>query len=755
MSSELKVKLEWFLKNLKLLLEDCDLQQQGKKIELYFDTREVTHTVLGPYAFYDKGESSFAKIQKAIQVEEAKPLKDRTLVLCLAFSGRLGPIKMLPPHQAEFLASLNKDFGLNEIGQTPGQLVRSFLKEVGQAAAINVGQHFVPLEEMDDKQALMYVRQHAEKAIDFFKIIQLIRGVTWRGRLLSLRESGTLQLDAEKVDYDRVIRSGVFDTLREKFKEHRPRYGRVANFADAVALTILSHQVEDFNKGKIDKVSRLFAATELLGVRPLITNVIAETKLENLLTYRTNGRELSSALREADYFVFKSTFQPITGEDSNDEFTNPAALRDLHDRISRITLTPALVTPESVEQIEVSGRSLIQVIDDLNTFLFFTNVWMPASTEEEEIALGDLEREADELKSAAFINRVDEEIQATKQSLEQNVNEYRVISTLWERIETATRNLRRQISEYSTGSIDYFRDFGLLRFAFPESAHQRINDVLETLLYGDKESEQVTHYDVIKACYMAHFTPDRSYTDNLAAAASVFWVAEMYPQLISLLERIEPRPHYSLDIIYAAAIFETNADEEVAAQILDELDERYTNTTNVKEKADLAVGLAYLYYHLLTHRGYEPAWDRPIDSTVVLDENSQRLINRAVRLAREAYDLIADQDMKKKLYALNQYLFYMIMADDDTRFTEMYKVADELLRFRDRKEFWQYRFDDTLAHLFHRAAASANNEQDWNHNIITALEYSQAACDRAPWDQKMKTYRGRLLIKKEEGFRKK
>jgi hypothetical protein len=752
MSSELKIKLDWFLKNLKLLLEDYDLKQQGKTIELYFDTHEIKHTIMGLYAFYDKSESLF-NIQKAFRVEEAKPLKDRTLVLCLAFSGRLGPIKMLPPHQAEFLASLNKDFGLDELRDAPGQLVRRFMKEVGQAGAINVRQDSVPLEEMDDKQALMYVRRHAGKAINFFKIIQLIRGATWQGRLSSLRKSRILQLDSQEVDYDRIIRSEIFKTLRQRFTEHRPRYNPVSNFADAVALTILSQHVEDFNEGRTGVVSRIFTATESPGERPLFSAIIAEAKLGDVLSYRTDDKEWSGVLREADYFVFKSTFQPAAGGGSGDEFTNPDELRDLHDRISRIIQTPALITPEHVEQIEVSGRSLIQVIDDLNTFLFFTNVWMPASEQEEEIALGDLERAADELKSDAFVNRVDEEIQITKKSLERNVNEYQVISTLWEQIEKATRNLRRHVSEDFAGNIDYFRDFGLLRFAFPETAHQRINGVLETLLSGDKESEQLTHYDVIKACYLAHFAPDTIYTDNLAAAASVFWVAEMYPQLISLLGRIEPRPHYSLDIIYAAAIFETNQGEEVGVVILNKLYERYVSTTNTKEKADLAVGLAYLHFHLLTRRGYEPAWDRPGNSTVTVDEDSRDFLNRAIQLAKDAYDLLDEQDMKKKLYALNQYLYYMVMGDDDTKLPEIYKVADELLRYRDNNEFWQHRFDDTLAHVFHRAAVSATNEQDWNNNISSAVGYARAASNRAPWDQKMNTYLGRLVIKKEEGFR--
>lgn len=755
MSSELKTKLDWFLKNLKLLLEDSELKQQGSTIELYFDTLEIAHTILGLSAFYDEGDSKF-KLQKIFQVEQGKPLKDRTLVLCLAFSGRLGTIKMLPPHQAEFLALLNKDFNdfnLNGSNRHSGQLVRQFLNEVGQAGAVNINQLAMSFEGMDDEQAFTYVRQHAGTAIDFFKIIQLIRGVTWQGRLVSLNKNKILHLDKQKVDYNDIIRSPIFESLKNKLAVHRPHFRPVSNFADAVALTILARSVAKFNEGKSNVVSRMFAATKQLGEKPLVTSIIAEAGLEKVLSYSYTNEKSSSALREADYFVFKSTFQPVTEGGNGDDYADPEALRDLHDRISSILSTPALITPEHVGQIEISGRSLIQVIDDLNTFLFFTNVWMPSSKIEEEIALGDLKRAADELKSDVFRSRVDEEIHAAKESLERNVNEYQIISNLWEQLGAATKSLRKQISENVTGSIDYFRDFGLLRFAFPESAHYRINNVLETLLYGDKESEQVTHYDVIKACYLAHFSPDKSYTDNLAAATSVLWVAEMYSQLVSLLSRVEPRPHYSLNIIYAAAIFETNQDEKLGADILAALQEKYSLSTDYKERADLAVGLAYLNFHLLRHKGYEPAWDRTTDSVASVDEDSQEIIKHAAQLAYEAYNLLDDSDMKK-VYALNQYLYYMIMGNDNAQLPEIYKAADELLRYRDKdkNEWWQHRFDDTLARRFHRAATSATNEEEWRERISSAVRFAQDASNRAPWDQTTKTYLGRLLNKKEGGF---
>src|SRR5258706_5518737 len=99
---DLKEKVIWFFKNLEWQLEDLAVEEQGRSVELFFDTNDVTVAALGMDAYYNE--------QGAFLAEGFK--EERALVRCLLASGWLGEIRMLSPHQAEFLSLLNIDFGV-------------------------------------------------------------------------------------------------------------------------------------------------------------------------------------------------------------------------------------------------------------------------------------------------------------------------------------------------------------------------------------------------------------------------------------------------------------------------------------------------------------------------------------------------------------------------------------------------------------------------------------------------------------------
>jgi hypothetical protein len=380
-------------------------------------------------------------------------------------------------------------------------------------------------------------------------------------------------------------------------------------------------------------------------------------------------------------------------------------------------------------------------------------VWLPSSEQEVELVVGDLEKAADELRSKSFKRSVTEGIEAAKRVLQQNVVEYQLIGRMWLGVESATKYITQQgIPE----DVDYSRDFGLLRFAFPDTAYKEINQVLEDLLKGSDAQGQLTHSNLIAACYMAHHSPRRNdkYIDDLAAAASVLWVAEMYRELVGLLSEVEPLPHYSLELIYAAALAEVRHKETRLMAILNKLYRKYSRTSNTREKANLAVGVAYVYFHSwrLSHG---PSWDLDvIDSR--RRQGGDELINRAIHLAWNAYELLGDWDMTKKVYALNQYVYYLVMGTDERSFGTMHDAVNDLLKYKEEgdKEWWQHRFDDTLARYYFRLACSASNNNDWNSNMDDALRYAEEAFRRAPWDKIARTFRDRLRNRKEKGFTK-
>lgn len=751
MNDPLREKLTWFRNNLDLLIEDHELEKEKVSVDLYFDTLDVTHAVLGVEAYFVAGAFDVREVSRAPM---GRPLRDRTLVLCLAFSGRLGPIKLLPPHQAEFLASLNKDFGLH-INLPSGQMVRQFLDAVSRTASIK--REASVLREADEEKTLEYVRQHAGSATNFFKILQLVRGVTWQERLVKMRRDKNLRLARHDVDYEEVIESTVFQKLYRAFDDIR-KHRLTANFADAVALTMLARQVEEIRAGNRKSIPRFYVSAERMEDTPLFVSILDRTGLMDAFSYRVFDQPPSSVLRKSDYFVFKSTFQKphdAKGHGSDgSEMTRPGELLNLRKDISSILEAPSFIKPEQLDEITFSGKKLNQVIDDLNTFLFFTNVWLPSSKQDVQLVVKDLKEAAKELKSTGFKRGVSEGIEAAKATLQENVIQYQLIRRMWVGVESATKAIHGQSGVPE--NIDYSRDFGLLRFAFPDSAYKRINQVLEDLLKGSEEQGQLAHSNLIAACYMAHLSPDKNkkYIDDLAAAASVLWVAEMYRELVDLLSEVEPRPHYSLDLIYAAGLSEMHHKETQGTRILNKLYRRYSKATDSREKANLAVGVAYLYFHFW-HMGHDPAWE-PNGDTPSQGSSGHELISRSIKLALEAYNLL-DWDMKKKVYALNQYAYYLVMGGGETSLGSMHDAANILLKYKEQgdKEWWQHRFDDTLARYYYRLACSVSDAKSWNEYMITAVQYAEEAHRRGSWDKVARTFRDRVRNRKDKGFSKK
>jgi hypothetical protein len=776
---EVRKQLKWFLRNLDFLIEDHELEEKGIAVDLYFDTFDVKEAVLGLQSFYYAGAFNVQKIETAFQTQEGRPLKDRMLVLCLAFSERLGKINMLPPHQSEFLEGLNKGFNIDN-NLPPSQMVHQFLQAVSQTAVIKREiaslSEISALKDGSGEQAIQHVREHAGEhaasAMNFYKIVQLIRGIGWKERLLSMSK-GALNLIPHDIDYDEIIRSHEFTKFYKSFKGRRRERERErqwpGNFADAVALTMLVNRVREVNEYEQGPIPRFFVSSKHVGLTPMFVSVLEDAGLETSLQYNIpygqGERRRSTVIRGSDYFVFKSTFQPpssAVNPEDNVEFTDPEELYELREKISKIldptsSESASLLTPESLDEIVISGKGLKQIIEDLNTLLFFKNVWLPSSKQDVELVLEDLNRAADELKSEVLEQNVNERIQEFKVSIVENAREYENIKLIWLRMEDAAKFLEKRWEERIPFQADYLRDFGLLRFSFPESANQRIQEVLDDLLNGTTEDERLVYRNIVTACYLAQLeSPIRPVDDNdLVAAATVLWVAQMYEQLADLLSKVDSLPHYSLELIYTAALIEKAQDDEMVLKLMDRLEERHQKTENAKEKADLAVGLAYLKYHLWKKLGYGSVWDRT-GNQYKNDAQGTALINSAIQLAFEAWMSIGEWDKKKEIYALNQYLYYLVMEGDESNTQAINSAAGALLGKRrlNIRELWQHRFDDSLAHYHHWLALMDITEDAWKANMDTAEYYSKEASSKAPWDKETITNLHILQNQLKQGFKK-
>jgi hypothetical protein len=764
---QLRRQLKWFLLNLDLLLEDYELERQGIQVDLYFDTLDVNHAVLGLYAFHTAGNFN---VRMPFQTQEGRPLRDRTLVLCLAYNGRLGKINMLPPHQSEFLEALNRDFGIHE-NLHDEQLVKQFLLAVSRTESIKQETasliEISTLEEVSEQEALLKIKEnagdHAASAMNFYKIIELIKGPLWKTRLLQLRK-GILELEPKDIDYEQLMRRAIFSDLYKAFTLKRGDRWK-SNLADAVALTILADHVKEVNEGKPVPIPRFFVSSKNIGESPLFVQLLRSTGLESLFEYGIPGRQgagsRSTVIRRADYFVFKSTFQsPPNASDLEEksEFT-PAELYELRKRISRMLETPGSPTPESLDEIVAGKKSLKQLIEDVNTCLFFKNVWLPSSKGDVELVLEDLNRAANELKSEVLEQGVDNEIREFKTFLAEKAIKYEAVKQIWGEIKDAAERLQKQWAKRLPDRADYLRVFGLLRFAFPESGNDRIQDVLDDLL-NETEDERSTYINIVKACYSAQTESSQKAAneDDLVAAAAVLWAARTHDELADLLSKIDPLPHYSLELIYTAALFELPREDDKGLVMLERLEERHRQASNAKEKVDLAVGLAYLKFHLWRKLGYGPAWEGA-DISYKSDDQRRDLIGSAIQLALEAWNslTLGGWDEKKRIYALNQYLYYLVMEGDVNKIQKIHEAARALLAEGMKpgaNELWQYRFDDTLARYYNWLAHLQNTEEAWRKNMLDAELYSEQAKTKAPWDESVVKYSNIIRNQLEVGFKK-
>lgn len=720
MSDHLKGRVEWFLENLDFQLEDLALEASGFVCDIYMDSSDVTDAVLGMMAFDDPGVG--------FEVEHFH--KKRTLVHCLAASGWLGKIHMLPPHQAEFLNLLNIYFGDSSQGRLE-TLATTFMKTVGVQGSIDVG----ALRTMSKEKLAEFVNQQAGSAEKFFKAVECING-NWQTRLWAWRDKKVLELERGEYDYTSLIHSENFKRLKKAFDNRRDK--PMSNFADAMSVCILVSLFESFKNDKTKRVPRFFVS------RKLFPEAMKEAGIYTQLQCEDSKRGRLSVLRKEDYFVFKSMFRPPSTIQAGDrgymaEFTKPENLRRIRDRVAELLEAQEPLTEELINQVDVAGKALSAVIEDFEKLGFLQNVWLryAALTDVQGAArrLVDAARELQE--SAKFWKGVEQAVNETRDALKRNVTEYKAIRSLWTELKGKADHLRVHLGGTMSEGFDIFWQLGLLRFAFPESAEERINNVLKALL-GGGEGERNARASIIAAYQTRQSEPEKMLED-LALAAAGLWVTKMYVELVKLFERMRGLAHPSLKIVYAAALFRLKMKTDLGRKLIAELERQYKSSQDERDRGDLAVGIAYLNFHLAESLGYKAPWrEESGPSAVVTSEDIQRSIKNAITYAKSACGALRTGNIKKKVYAVNQYLYYMVEGGGDELLPEMNRAAVELMEYkRPNRELWQYRFDDTLARYYHRLARSEESETKRDEFMRIAIRRSEEAWKEALGDEEV------------------
>ena len=570
--TEIREKLGWFDTQLHLQIRDEEIERGGGSLVTYFDTSDVRDAVLGLQAFF--------ALDKTFDLALFRPR--RVLVRCLATSGWLAKFEMLPPHQSEFLSLLNLDFGFGkDSGWVSTERVQEFMNRLGLREILDEAR--VSLTKLNKGELVGFVKRRALSAETLFRALQCARGGNWVVRLASLRKRGLIGIGPSGVDYGEVIASKHFGALRDAFNHRRPDKA-VNNFADAAALSILLLQVEAFSRGLSKCLPRLFDSR---GTFREVLDGVGHGIPDSLV----------ESVQGADYFIFRAAFRPPVdvGRSSEEGGSRLDDLLSLRGQIQEILGAQSKLTAEDVDNIKVSGRPLTKVIDDLQRLSFLENVWLPFHAETDvEAMVKELDDLARQESTRTFKDGLEAAIKEVKEAIRLNVLEYQRLDSLWRELERGFQRIRARVSARGK-MIDVFRDFALLRFSFPRSTRQAIVNVVEGLLAEGEQVQRDARVSVIDAFFKGR--KDRGDVDTLALAASVLWIAELDSYVEVLLGGNSRLPHFSLQIVYAASIFRRRIGIGIGRTLLSSLESLYRETQDRRQKAELAVGIAYLKYH--------------------------------------------------------------------------------------------------------------------------------------------------------------
>lgn len=696
-----------FVANVELLLAESQLRQQGGNVELYFDTADVRGAALGMDAYYEG-----ASFQSALFDHP------RALVRALMARGTLGRFHLLGAHQAEFLLLMNEGFRLHEEDNL-NRSASEFWKDAGVIMGTISPRTLSPGQV---KESFLW---QVGNAANLVKAVEAIRG-SWRWRLKEWRRNKTFAISSELHHHIEHVTSDIFIAVKNRLDQRRPNSPN--NLADALALVALVQKVDAFKQGHTLTLPCFYAATRLLV--DIVRAVGCEEHLQ--VTLPSGGKPVS-VLRSSDYFVLRSIF--LAAEDSTtttrqNVFTIDA-LRSLHSEFrDLLRLKHTLSVRQLGATTTVESTNWIVLIDKFRDLSFFDNIWLPCLAEKDTRT--SLRRLLDE-DDLASPDELQEGLQTAVAELRYEIQVHHdrtnVLHALCGGVPAAYLKLRKSLRLSTSAETDVMCSTGLLSFSFPQPSWTRILSAIASLLSSDQQLRKDALARIVQRYFHAL---DSFNTSDVQIAVAILWVADMDSEILTLL-RARTHTHYSLDLVYTAAALRLGHEIDLALETYDALEHNIRSARTPAEQADIAMGLAYLYYHL---------WHRCAHENVLqcvrrkLRCERSDLILRAVRHARAAYDVLLKQsDELKMVYVLNQIVIFMSMSG-------IFQVADvqpfaDRLRQYEGIGLWQCHFDDTLARYY---LLWSRQTEDYNAQVDLlkmGLDRAKKARKQSPEDQQI------------------
>ena len=554
----------------------------------------------------------------------------------------------------------------------------------------------------------------------------------------------------------------VFQSVKLALEGMRKSTRSINTFSDALAIAILAKRTRDFQLNPARaKLSLFFDHAGELAQAVRVAGVQGELEYHAM----RNGKAATfSVLRDWRYLFFRATFgykgkAPHSSEE----------LRGLLEQAEGILQGKELVAKEAVEALGPPGSNVDQQIEHMKEFRFF-NSWLRSGAGDVQRVLDELDKAhildsqlrqtVEELRSEEVLEKFEEAQETVRLNFERSVGTYHRATKLLGAIDNRIRKISLWLKERHRTDFDIKDDMmlilGLFRFPFPEDAYRKIDVTLNHLTgAGREEAEKRKQIEAQKQVFSALYEIElgQQETTKLAFVLGMLWATELDQEIIGIARRRQVLPPaaanstlatrtawpVSFSLVVAAALVRDSEEKRLslaqedegdasgahrqaeqikeAYQLLKNIAMAYGKISEGEEKSKLAVGIAYLDFHILTAL-CSPKLSPLLEPDLGEGISPLGLLADAIEKARSASVKTSGLDDRLKTYALNQLLYYL--AEGVLRGVQRFDVFQQQLDEAGLKLLelkgdpgWHYRYDDSLARYFEVVGNARNHRQSW------------------------------------------
>ena len=664
------MSLDAYLNDVDEALHDLDLEDEGHSPAFYWDTAQVRDALLGHAYYYDFDPS--AKDPEYTFVK-SRFESDMSLIYCLASAKWFGQIRLLQPHQAELLKLANREFNIGAM-EVPLGGRHQFIKDV-QLGGVDRGE-IDHLSELSPERITRLVELQVGQAPRLFKVVQALHHGYWKPRLAHWLQEGIFQLDKAPYDYRAVLNSHLFERIHSALDADRGDK-KDNNLTDAIALCQLQLKVQNYRQGITTECPRYLTSA-------LYNRILTKEALFDQFVYTFKDRTYG-VFRTPEYFKLRANIiKPPDQYEGGNRQRRIDLLYEVRRQLEELYTARQPLEDHMPLGLAAHNKHIPKILHEVQQYSFLEEVWLPYAAKAETLdAVRSYVHSANEFaKSEAVQLELHEQVEGFLNSLKEVSLQFQNLGRLSKELQDAVRG-KVDIQDTHKAPVDFYVLSGLIRFGFPPEQQQQITDLVARITSPDATIRSKAVFSVLKQMLENEEQADTT----RMVIGGVMWALGMYERVRALLPTIDQSTHYSLRCLSAAAGLKLNEIFQCQQAIV-QLETDYNRLTEASDRLALAISLGYLCFHL--RESYRSGHIR------LNEKETRKLLEKAVFYATAAREM-AGVETAKRVYALNQQLYYMVSDPELYSRQQVSEVADALMAYEENKALWQYRYDDTLA----------------------------------------------------------